>query len=123
LGERIQYELQLLKSAPKRYRQIQADLKRYDDMKGHNSASEFGAAAAGQIVASLLSPESYVGWSVKGASWGVRAMKAALQQAGIAGAADLGAQWNPIKAGVQQNRSMANGRRRCRRGCPWRLHR
>ncbi|MDB5600736.1 MAG: hypothetical protein JWN71_2780 [Xanthobacteraceae bacterium] len=56
--------------------------------------SELGAAAGGQIVAGLLSPESFVGWGVKGASWGVRAMKAALQQGGIAGAADLGAQCN-----------------------------
>jgi hypothetical protein len=49
-------------------RAILADLKHDDEMKGSNSASEFSAAAAAQIAARLLSPESYVGWSVKGAS-------------------------------------------------------
>ncbi|MCU1377012.1 MAG: hypothetical protein JWO68_4298 [Actinomycetia bacterium] len=99
--ENRQAKLQEIKSAPERYRKTLADLKQYEEMKGFDSVSEFGAAAAGQIVASLLSPESYVGWSVKGASWGVRAMKAAIQQGGIAGVADLETQRNLVAAGVQ----------------------
>jgi hypothetical protein len=51
------------------YRQITADLTRYDHMRAFSDASEFGAAALGQLGGGMLSPESWLGAGAKGATW------------------------------------------------------
>jgi hypothetical protein len=43
------------------YRQITADLTRYDRMRAFGRASEFRAAALGQLGGGMLSPESWLG--------------------------------------------------------------
>jgi A nuclease of the HNH/ENDO VII superfamily with conserved WHH len=82
------------------YRQITADLTRYDRMRAFGSASEFGAAALGQLGGGIVSPESWLGAGAKGASWLARVGNSALRQGAISGAADLGVQGLNINAGV-----------------------
>jgi len=64
----------------KDYPQVLADLARYDRMRGFGNASEFGAAAIGQLGDGLPTPESLVGVGAKGASLLWRLAKAGLQQ-------------------------------------------
>jgi hypothetical protein len=83
------------------YRQIIADLARYDGMRSFRGASEFGAAALGQLGGGMLSPESWLGLGAKGANWLWRAGKAGLQQGAINAATDPVVQGLNIKAGAQ----------------------
>jgi hypothetical protein len=83
------------------YRQIIADLARYDRMRSFRGASEFGAAALGQFGGGMLSPESWVGLGAKGATWLWRAAKAGLQQGAVNAATDPFVQGLNIKAGAQ----------------------
>ena len=84
------------------YRQITADLARYDRMRSFGSAGELGAAALGQLGGAVLSPESWLGLNAKGATWLWRSGKAALQQGAITGTADPIVQALNIRAGVQE---------------------
>jgi hypothetical protein len=52
-------------------------------MRSFHGASEFGAAALGQLGGGMLSPESWIGLGAKGASWLWRVGKAGLQQGAI----------------------------------------
>lgn len=70
------------------YRQIIADLARYDRMRPFGNAGEFAAAALGQLGGGMLSPESWLGPGAKGATWLWRALKAGLQQGTINAATD-----------------------------------
>src|SRR5713226_7700388 len=84
------------------YRQITADLARYDRMRSFGSAGELGAAALGQLGGAVLSLESWLGLNAKGATWLWRSGKAALQQGAITGTADPIVQALNIRAGVQE---------------------
>jgi hypothetical protein len=83
------------------YRQIIADLARYDRMRSFHGASEFGAAALGQLGGGMLSPESWIGLGAKGANWLLRAGKAGLQQGITNVITDPMVQGLNIKAGAQ----------------------
>jgi hypothetical protein len=83
------------------YRQVVADLARYDRMRSAGSAGEFGAAALGGLGGAMLSPESWLGLGARGATWLARAGKAGLQQGAINSVADLGVQGLNMEAGVQ----------------------
>jgi hypothetical protein len=83
------------------YRQITADLARYDHMRAFGNAGEFGAAALGQLGGGMLSPESWLGAGAKGATWLARVGRSALRQGAISGATDLGVQGLNINAGVR----------------------
>jgi hypothetical protein len=83
------------------YRQIVADLARYDRMRPFGDASEFAAAALGQLGGAMLSPESWLGLGAKGATWLWRAAKAGLQQGAVNAATDPVVQGLNIGAGVQ----------------------
>jgi hypothetical protein len=85
----------------KDYPQVLADLARYDRMRGFGNASEFGAAALGQLGGGLPTPESLVGVGAKGASLLWRLLKAGLQQSAFNAAVDPTVQGLNIKAGVQ----------------------
>ena len=84
------------------YPQVIADLARYDQMRGFGSASEFGAAALGQLGGGLPTPESLIGIGAKGASLLWRLAKAGLQQGAANVAVDPIVQGLNIKAGVQE---------------------
>jgi hypothetical protein len=83
------------------YRQIGADLARYDQMRPFGNSGEFAAAALGQLGGGMLSPESWLGLGAKGATWLWRALKAGLQQGTINAATDPVIQGLNIGAGVQ----------------------
>lgn len=87
----------------KDYPQVLADLARYDRMRGFGNASEFGAAAIGQLGDGLPTPESLVGVGAKGASLLWRLAKAGLQQGAFSAAVDPAVQGLNIKAGVQDD--------------------
>jgi hypothetical protein len=71
-------------------------------MRSFHGASEFGAAALGQLGGGMLSPESWIGLGAKGASWLWRVGKAGLQQGAINAATDPVVQGLNIKAGAQE---------------------
>lgn len=85
-----------------KYEGIVSDLGRYDMIAPWSTAGEAGAALAGQIGGSLPSPESWLGWGAQGASWMVRAAKAAVQQSLITGAVDPIVQHLNISGGVRK---------------------
>jgi hypothetical protein len=85
------------------YPQVIADLTRYDQMRGSDSASEYGAALLGQLGGGLPTPESLIGVGAKGASTLRRLGKAGLQQGAANLAIDPVVQGLNIKAGAQED--------------------
>ncbi len=86
----------------KEYRQITADLARYDRMRLFENPAEFGTAALGQLGGAILSPESLIGLGAKGAHALWRLGKAGLQQGAVNLGTDSVVQGLNIKAGVQE---------------------
>jgi hypothetical protein len=84
------------------YRQIMDDLAHYDRMRSSVSAGDLGAAALGQLGGGMLSPESWLGLGVKGATSLGRVAKAALQQGAVNAAVDPAVQALNITAGAQE---------------------
>lgn len=84
------------------YRNIVADLARYDMMAPFGDTFEAGAALAGVLTGALPSPESFIGAPVKGATMAVRAGKVAFQQAMVQLGTDPLVQIGSMSAGVQK---------------------
>jgi len=84
------------------YHKITADLAAHDLLKPWDTTLEAAAAFGGQLEGTLISPESWIGWGAKGATWLGRAARAGLQQAGIQAATDPAVQALNTAAGVQQ---------------------
>jgi hypothetical protein len=94
----------------KEYRQIVADLERYERMPWFQSPSEFGAAALGRLGGGMLSPESLASLGtlssgVQGGKALWNAGKAALKNGILFGGTDPVVQGLNIKAGVQDEYS------------------
>lgn len=85
------------------YENIVTDLIRYDMMPEWSGLPQLGAAVGGTVLGSLPSPESFLGWASKGATWTARTMMAALQQGLISGATDPIIQHLNIEAGAQKD--------------------
>jgi hypothetical protein len=85
------------------YRQIVADLARYDRMHSASGLSELGAAALGQFGGGLLSPEGLVGTGAKGVNLLGRIVNAGLRQGAVSAAVDPVVQGLNINAGVQDS--------------------
>jgi Predicted lipoprotein of unknown function (DUF2380) len=83
------------------YRQILADLARYDRMRSSANAGDFGATALGQLGGGMLSPESWIGLDAKGANSLSRIVKAGLQQGAVNAITDPAVQGLDIGAGAQ----------------------
>lgn len=84
------------------YHKITADLAAHDLLKPWDTTLEAAAAFGGQLEGTMISPESWIGWGAKGATWLGRTAKAGLQQAGIQAATDPAVQALNTAAGVQQ---------------------
>lgn len=83
------------------YRRVVSDLGAYDLMKPWGTTLEAATALSGQLEGSLVSPESWLGWGAKGASFAIRTGKAALQQGAIQAATDPVVQALDIAGKVQ----------------------
>jgi len=92
------------------YRQILADLARYDRMRSSANAGDFGATALGQLGGSVLSPESWIGLGAKGANSLSRIVKAGLQQGAVNAVTDPAVQGLNIGAGAQDAYDPARAR-------------
>lgn len=95
-------------NARKQYETIVADLIAYDVMPTWSGLPSLpaaigglGAAVAGSVGGSIVSPESFAGWAAKGSTWVARTMWTALQQGVITGVTDPAVQALNIGAGVQ----------------------
>ncbi len=84
------------------YQGVVADLAAYDLMKPWGTTLEAATALGGQLEGSMLSPESWLGWGSRGATFLARTGKAALQQGAIQGVADPIVQGLGVNAGVQE---------------------
>jgi hypothetical protein len=84
------------------YRGIVADLAAYDQMKPFGTTAEAATAFAGQLAGSMSSPESFLGWEARGATFLARTARAALQQGTIQAAVNPAVQALSIKGGGQQ---------------------
>lgn len=85
-----------------KYDEILGDLIAYDMMPTWSGLPQLGAAIGGTVAGALPSPESFLGWAAKGASWTARTMWAGVQQGIISGATDPVIQMLNIDAGVQK---------------------
>ena len=83
------------------YRRVVSDLGAYDLMKPWGTTLEAATALSGQLEGSLVSPESWLGWGAKGATFAIRTAKAALQQGAIQAATDPIVQGLDIAGKVQ----------------------
>lgn len=82
---------------------IKADLAAYDNMKPWGTTLEAATSLAGQLEGTMISPESWIGWGAKGATWVGRTLRAGLQQGAIQGAVDPVVQGLNIGAGIQDS--------------------
>lgn len=85
----------------KEYQTVVADLAAYDETPGFKTTAEALVAFGGQLEGTMVSPESWIGWGAKGASWLTRTRSAAVQQGAISGAIDPAIQQFNIQAGVR----------------------
>lgn len=85
-----------------KYEEIVSDLMAYDLMPTWSGLPQLGAAIGGTVAGALPSPESFLGWAAKGATWTARTMWAGIQQGLISGATDPVIQMLNIDAGVQK---------------------
>jgi len=85
------------------YRKVLADLAAYDEMQPYSTTLEGMVSLGGQLEGTLISPESWIGWGAKGANWGIRMVKAGVQQAGIQIATDPIVQGLDMYGGVQED--------------------
>lgn len=83
------------------YQRVVADLAKHDMIPGFGSTAEALVAFAGQLEGTMISPESWIGWGAKGATWLARTLSAAGQQAVIQGVTDPVIQAANIGAGVK----------------------
>lgn len=84
------------------YESIVSDLAAYDQMPSFGTTMEALVSLGGQLEGTMISPESWVGWAAKGATWGARTLRAGLQQGAISGAVDPAIQGLNIQAGVEK---------------------
>ena len=89
-------------NARKEYEKIVEDLMVYDMMPSWSGLPQLGVAIGGTVAGALPSPESFLGWASKGATWAARTINAAIQQGLISGATDPAIQALNMGAGVQK---------------------
>lgn len=92
----------VLKDMREEYVRVVADLGAYDQMKEWSSSLEGIVALTGQLEGTMVSPESWIGWGAKGATWLGRTAAAGMQQTVIQLATDPVVQGLNMEAGVQK---------------------
>lgn len=83
------------------YLKVVADLAAHEEMQPFGTTMEAMAALGGQLEGTMISPEAWIGWGAKGATWLGRTIRSGVQQAGIQVATDPVVQGLNIKTGVQ----------------------
>ncbi len=81
---------------------IKADLAAYDLMKPWETTLEATVSFGNQLLGTMVSPESWLGWGAKGTTALMRTAKAGLQQGAIQAATDPVVQALNLASGVQE---------------------